>query len=269
MRLLDEDQDHGHEGGRGRGIALSLVLLALFAGAAAIWWLSGGEPAAPGEVPSAITAPSPAETAADVKAPGAAGSPAPAPRAGGRRTPAPAPREEAPPPAPAPAPELRVDADVEGASVFVDRKFIGTTPVVTRDVTPGTHQLNVSAEGEEGVAQTIEVDPAGPTTISVRLREVRLDARVDVVHKHGVGSCEGRLEATPAGLRYVTSHPKDGFTLPFSSLEVFQIDYLEKRLRVKQRGGRTWNFTTKAETADALFVFHRDVEKARAKLAPR
>jgi len=36
---------------------------------------------------------------------------------------------------------------------------------------------------------------------------------------------------------------------------------------VKRRGGKTWNFTDKNENADALFVFHRDVTKARAKMA--
>ena len=46
------------------------------------------------------------------------------------------------------------------------------------------------------------------------------------------------------------------------------VDYMEKNLRVKQKGGKTWNFTDKAAAnADALFVFHRDVEAARKKLA--
>ena len=46
------------------------------------------------------------------------------------------------------------------------------------------------------------------------------------------------------------------------------VDYLEKNLRVKQKSGKTWNFTDKAaDNADALFVFHRDVEAARKKLA--
>jgi len=36
---------------------------------------------------------------------------------------------------------------------------------------------------------------------------------------------------------------------------------------VKQRGGKTWNFTDKSENADKLFVFHRDLAKAREKLA--
>ena len=68
----------------------------------------------------------------------------------------------------------------------------------------------------------------------VRFKEVRLDERVDVVHKHGVGSCRGRLVATTAGLRYEAEKAGDSFQAPFSSLEPLQVDYLSRSLRVKQ-----------------------------------
>jgi hypothetical protein len=166
----------------------------------------------------------------------------------------------APPPA---APSLRVESDVPGAMVFLNRKYLGTTPLVSREVTPGSHQLNVQVEGRDPVVQTIDVAESGETRVAVEIAAVRLDARVAVVHRHGMGSCEGVLLATPAGLRYQTSHDKDGFTLSFAQIETFTVDYLEKRLRVKQRGGRTWNFTTKDDNADPLLVFHREVEAAR------
>ena len=88
-----------------------------------------------------------------------------------------------------------------------------------------------------------------------------------MVHKHGMGSCDGTLVATLDGLRYESSNKSDAFTLPYAQVETFVVDYLEKNLRVKQRGGKTWNFTNKNENADVLFVFHRDVEAARKKLA--
>jgi hypothetical protein len=179
--------------------------------------------------------------------------------------PAPTPAPEAPPP-PA-GPELVIDSDVPGASVFVDRVYLGQTPVATTSVAPGTHQLNVSAEGHEGIARTIEVAASEPTKVVVSFKEVRLDVSVDVVHKHGVGSCEGRLIGTVAGLRYDTKNKNDAFTLPFDQLETFEIDYINKALKVKRKGGRTWNFTTRAGNADPLFVFHREVTKAREKLA--
>ncbi|AMY11259.1 PEGA domain protein [Luteitalea pratensis] len=172
-------------------------------------------------------------------------------------------------PAPA-AREFRVTTDVPGAYVFLDRKFLGTTPFVSRDVAPGRYQLNVQVEGRPPVVRTVEVLADAPTTVDVtmppaaRTAEARasVDMAVAVVHQHGVGSCDGTLRATGDGLRYETAH-KDAFSLPYASVETFTVDYAEKRLRLKQRSGRAWNFTTTAANADPLFVFHRDVEAAR------
>ena len=74
-----------------------------------------------------------------------------------------------------------------GASVFVDRKIVGTTPLRTAEVTRGSHQLNASATGEEGIAQTIDIAETGDTTVALKFRDVRLDASVAVVHKHTMG----------------------------------------------------------------------------------
>ena len=45
------------------------------------------------------------------------------------------------------------------------------------------------------------------------------------------------------------------------------MDYLDKNLRVKLAQGRQFNFTDPEGDADRLFVFHRDVEKARERLS--
>jgi hypothetical protein len=159
-------------------------------------------------------------------------------------------------------PVLRIDSDVAGASVFLDRRFLGTTPLETRESAPGSHQLVVSAEGYDMHSETVEV--AAPSTrITVRLDVVRLDESVDVVHKHTFGSCRGRLIATVEGLRYETSHDSHGFAVPLAAIESFEIDYLKKNLRLKLRGGRTYNFTEASGDADALLVLHTAVEKAR------
>lgn len=160
---------------------------------------------------------------------------------------------------------LRIGADVPGAQVFLDRQFLGTAPVVAENVKPGTHQLNISAEGFDSFADAIEVE-AGTRDIAVKFREVRLDARVDVIHKHGIGSCRGRLVATPRGIRYETTDKDDQFTTALLELDAFQVDYLEKNLRLKLRRGKQFNFTDPEGNADRLFVFHRDVEKARDRL---
>ena len=225
-----------------------------------------------------MDAPEPEEPVVVATAPAAV--PAPVPRAPDPEpvAPEPEPLPEAPPvaaaPIEAPAPVveapldvaiLRIDTDVPGAQVFIDRRFIGTAPVVAEDIAPGSHQLNVSAEGFDSVVTAIDV-VTGEGEIVVSLREVRLDSSLDVIHKHRFGSCEGRLVATPQGLRYETSNENDAFTATLLALETFEMDYLDTNLSVKLPEGRQFNFTDPEGDADRLFVFHRDVEKARERL---
>jgi len=172
-------------------------------------------------------------------------------------------RAEASARAGAPARRLTVEADVPGANVFLDRKFVGTTPVETSDFEPGTHRLNVSAEGYEMYAEAVELTK-GSNAVSVRFKEVRLDEQVAVAHKHGVGSCRGVLHASRSGLHFEAGKPADSFDAPFASLEPLEVDYLAHNLRVKQKGGKTWNFSS--DDADALLVFQKKVEAARARL---
>jgi hypothetical protein len=168
------------------------------------------------------------------------------------------------PPSPTPRPDLarlRIAADVPGASVFLDHRYIGRAPVEVNAL-PGSHRLNVSVEGKEMYAETLEVTP-GPRDVMVRFTQVRLDETLDVVHRHGLGSCQGRLSATPAGLRYETDHREDAFTRSFSDLEPLEVDYMKKNLRVKVRGGKTYNFTTKDGNADGLLRLQQRVAAAR------
>ncbi|MEZ5290784.1 MAG: PEGA domain-containing protein [Vicinamibacterales bacterium] len=253
----------------GRGPLMAVAGVVVLLAGAGVWYVTS-RPEAPdtAEAPAAAPRPAPAPTRkAEPPPPEPAKPEEPAPR----RT---APRKaEAPAPAPAEtaAPDtasLVVESDVPGASVFVDREFVGTAPVTLTNVAPGTKRINLSAEGFEGVQRSVDVVP-GENTVTLRFKEVRLNASVPVSHKHGMGGgCEGTLRATVDGLSYQTSNKNDAFTLPYAQIETFEVNYLEKNLRVKQKGGKTWNFTDKAATnADALFVFHRDVTAAREKLA--
>ena len=220
----------------------------------------------PGVAPAGATAPPPASAPAPR-------APAPPPAA-----PGPAPVTVPPPVAEAPVAEmppaaeappavgtLRIASDVAGAQVFIDRQFVGAAPVVAENVTPGSHQLNVSAAGFDSIATAIDVVP-GEHEIVVKLREVRLDSSLDVIHKHRFGSCRGRLVATLQGLRYETSNRNDAFTTGLLDLDAFEVDYLDKNLSLKLPEGRQFNFTDPEGDADRLFVFHRDVEQARERL---
>jgi hypothetical protein len=240
-----------HEGGARRFLAIAALLVAAVVAAAVALWLLARRPA---EAPKG---PPPAPRARASAAPKATPSVAAAPEARVPSRPRAAARPEAG------APTLRVESDVPGATVFLDRKFLGTTPLETRDFEPGSHRLNVSAEGYEMYGEPVEL-AAGPNEVVVRFKEVRLDERVAVVHKHGLGSCRGRLLATTSGLRFEAEKAGDSFEAAFASLEPLQVDYLNRNLRVKQKGGKTWNFT--AESADSLLAFQKAVEGARGRM---
>jgi hypothetical protein len=181
----------------------------------------------------------------------------PAPAEPAKRVTSPAAAE--PTPAPATA-TLRIDSDVPGASVFIDRVYLGTTPLTAPNVTPGSHRLNAAATGYEGIAENIDV-VAGPRDIIFRFKEIRLDVRVDVTHKHGVGSCAGTLSASPQGVKYVTSHASDAFDAPLADIASLDLDFLAKNLRLRLKSGKTYNFTETGGGADQLYAFHRDVDK--------
>jgi hypothetical protein len=250
-----------------RTALIGAVALALTAGAGLTFYLL---PPSPAPVAS-IAVEAPARPAPPRETPSAA-APATPTTARAARRPAP-PRAETARPVEAAAEveaapivgTLRIQSDVPGAQVFLDRQFIGTAPVVADNVKPGTHQLNVSAEGFDSIVNSIDVE-AGARDIAVKFREVRIDAHVDVIHKHGIGSCRGRLVADARGLRYETTNKDDQFASGLLDLDTFQVDYLEKNLRVKLRRGKQFNFTDPDGNADRLFVFHRDVEKARERL---
>ncbi len=229
---------------------------------AGVWYFSRPEPVP--EEPPAAEAPPPAVEAPPAAAPE---PPPPEPERPARtpRRPKPEPKVEPPPPE-EPAVTLRIESDVPGAMVFLDRQFLGNAPVTTSEVQPGEHVLNASAEGYPGLVEKVQVIE-GDNEVMLRFRVVRLNESITVVHKHTFGSCEGRLAADTSGLRYETTNAEHRFSVPFDQLETFEVDYLEKNLKVKIKGGRTYNFTDRNDNADALFVFHKNVEDARARLA--
>jgi PEGA domain len=220
---------------------------------------------------NATTAPAP-----PVAAPRGAPAPPPTPETVPERTPAAEPRTARRPPPPKdaePGPEpaavtatLHISSDVTGAQVFIDRNYIGVTPVTSPELAPGSHRINIVAQGYESIAENVDVE-AGSRDLAFNFKDVKLDASIDVVHKHRLGSCKGRLIATPQGLRYDSDDKDDRFTLSLTDLDVFEVDYLAKTLKVRGLKGKRYEFSDPtAANGDRLFVFHRDVDKARQRL---
>ena len=129
---------------------LAVVSVGLVGGGLLMYFMTRPVREAPPPPASTTTAPTPAPAPPPVReAPPVAVAP---PRPAARRAPEakaePAP-EPAPPPVEAAAPVavLNIDSDVPGAQVFIDREFVGATPVTAANVKPGTHRINVSAKG--------------------------------------------------------------------------------------------------------------------------
>jgi hypothetical protein len=241
-------------------VIIAAGAVVLLAGGAAIYLLQPGpEPVA--EAPRVAAPPAAPKTApAPVRE-----SPEPArpraPRATPEPTPAPAPVE-----APPTLATLRIETDVPEASVFLDRVGVGTAPLTLSNLEPKTYRLSVSAAGYDRHDETIEIEP-GSRTITINFKDIKLNTSVDAVHKHGMGSCRGRLVATPEGIRYEAAEGKDSFSASFADLSTFELDYLAKNLRIRTRQGRTYNFTESAGNLDKVAYFFQDVEKVRKRLA--
>jgi hypothetical protein len=80
---------------------------------------------------------------------------------------------------------LRIDADVAGAQVFIDRQFLGRAPVTAHNLHPGTPSLNVHAPGLEGVAEMLEVEPGARAGFDLDQRGLALEARRRQVETRG------------------------------------------------------------------------------------
>lgn len=245
-------------------VVVGIVVIVIAAGSAAWWFTRSAEPVpATAAVPAAKPATPPPVALAPTREPTPASSASARPavrRAAPAETAAAAPVEAAPTTA-----TLHVEADVADASVFIDRIGVGSVPMTIPNLAPGAHRLNVSAPGYDGYSEDLALEP-GERTVRVAFKEVRLDAKIDAVHKHGMGSCKGQLVASVEGLRYVAADGKDNVTITFADMDTFDVDVLAKNLRVKTKQGKTLNFTDPAGDGNRLFVFHRDVDKARKRL---
>lgn len=92
---------------------------------------------------------------------------------------------------------LRVDSDPSGASVLVDGKPAGTTPIERLTVPRGRHAVTVQLDGHEPVEAVVDVSPDGEAAVEKRL--VPYSGRLTVSgNLHGI---EARIESLDATAR--------------------------------------------------------------------
>ena len=148
----------------------------------------------------------------------------------------------------------RVDAALVAIAVV-----LGAVWYVLRVAPAAPEPSSGAARAVPAASATPDTPPGAPVEAPVAV------ATLDVVHKHKLGSCRGRLSATAAGLRYESSRPGDGFDVPRAAVERLAADARKKLLVVKLRGGRTYNFTEAGGRTEPLQAF----QKAFASTPPR
>jgi hypothetical protein len=146
------------------------------------------------------------------------------------------------------------------AVISVWQNYPGETP---QPDAPPSEQVKDDTPAAPAPPRRETMSPAPQDTPPAPPAAPKVDARLPVVHKHRFGDCEGTLRAVPGTLSYATAHEDDGFRLAFAEIEAFELDAEKKNLRIRRRGGKTWNFTTRGDDAAALSTFHKEATRAR------
>ena len=74
---------------------------------------------------------------------------------------------------------LTLGTDVPGASVFIDRQFVGNTPLTLDKLEPGTKRLQITATGFDSVQKSVDL-VAGPNVSALEFGQRHMTA-IDVV----------------------------------------------------------------------------------------
>lgn len=74
--------------------------------------------------------------------------------------------------------ELRVDANLEGAEVFVDDRRVGMTPLRLTDVAPGQHRVRVDSIGWRGQTRDVRLRSGGHAELDFTLVEAPEERRL-------------------------------------------------------------------------------------------
>jgi hypothetical protein len=129
--------------------------------------------------------------------------------------------------------DLRIKSDQPGATVILDGKEVGLSPVLVAGLAAGKHAVQLRKDGYIEFSQELDFKPAKTAstlfavlTKAVRAEEpaVNLPVKFDVVHLHSAGRCFGQLVVNRDVIEYESSDGKDSFQIPVRSLTMVARD---------------------------------------------
>ncbi len=97
-----------------------------------------------------------------------------------------------------PPSDLRVLSAPDGASVYIDGKFVGVTPAVVPVPLPGTHLLRIDLDGYIRAGQDVEVLPGPTEEIDITLRPAEKQARFEELLAAAMPLLDSDDDAKPA-----------------------------------------------------------------------
>ena len=125
----------------------------------------------------------------------------------------------------------RVDAALVGIAVVLAVVWY-VLRVAPGSPEPAAAPAPAFVRGAPGAPAMPAASPsAGPGAPGMPAGGPIIVAAIEVVHKHKLGSCRGRLSATATSLRYEPTRPGDGFDVPRTAVERLEAD----------RGRRYWS----------------------------
>ena len=143
---------------------------------------------------------------------------------------------------------LSIDSNVSGASVYVDGKRVGTTPLKESALSPGQHVVLVEAPGYQSYQKRLKVDPGRTVSMHVDL-SVATPAR---------GRIFVDTEPTDATIKILNIGPKfyQGMELDGGRyhVEVSAIGHDTKRQWIELSAGEDKTLTIRLESVSAKVV---------------
>ncbi len=127
---------------------------------------------------------------------------------------------------------VTVTSTPSGASVYIDGKYAGTTPLENYKLSTGEHTVKVEKEGYETYTTKVDVSPGGTATVSATLRP--LPVKLSITSK-------------PSGASVYINGAYKGTTPLTLSLTPGTYD-----VRIVKKGYKTWEKSVTVEVASPL-----------------